>query len=219
MKCLSLSALLLVGFLPAGGSAQEVPVVGRASFWYHHASTAQEGVLRGMADYISARGENEVNRASAGYIRQQAQGLAIRNDVASVNAYWLKKLIREVNRYGNRSRRATQAAHQPKQQERLASYLLSPSGSAVRWPGLLLGEEYRTERAVIEHALAMRACGEYGAASLSYDYALAARERMLTTLKGQIREMSPKQYLAAKKFVNLVTQESLYSPDTKLANN
>lgn len=62
---------------------------------YHHASTAQEGQLRGQADMVRAQGERVYNAAAAAYLREQARQINIRNELSHAEAFWAKRRIHD----------------------------------------------------------------------------------------------------------------------------
>lgn len=72
---------------------------------YHHASTALEGSLRGMADVIDARGRYSLLNAEARIRNQYAYRLSLDNKLRYTAIYWARREIRDIARANERARR------------------------------------------------------------------------------------------------------------------
>ncbi|MFN0055610.1 MAG: hypothetical protein ACKV0T_25970 [Planctomycetales bacterium] len=76
---------------------------------------------------------------------------------------------------------------------------LDPRTGKVAWPKLLTGSDYGQERRLIEQWLAERAAAPTERRSPKAPR--EAVEAMLTTLRGQIRDLPTNDYIAARKFL------------------
>jgi len=192
----------------------------RPPFWYHHASTALEGALRGLAEYVSAWGEFYVNRANAEHVAQQARQLAIEAEQQRIHAYWRIKNEYAQRTYGSSITPETlekiNAARRPK---RLPPHVTAGREFALHWPAVLRAKSFDRHRVSLEKALGRRARGNYGPASDAYSQGLAARDAMLDVLQTRIRDMTPMEYIAAKRFIQSAGYELMFSPSEQMVAN
>ncbi len=180
---------------------------------YRHASTAQEGILRGRADLTAAEGEARANHAYAAYVTELAREREIANRTSQVEAWWnLRKLYRE-RRYGNRpSQSATvQQKTAPSVEsapQRLAPNQFDAEHLVVYWPSALRDDSFADERSEFLRILTARNHYNYGPGSQAHVQANQTRDRMLEKLRGQIRDLSPRDYLATKRFIEILALEA-----------
>jgi hypothetical protein len=178
---------------------------------YHHASTAAEGAARGMADVVRSQGEANLSNSAAAINYGIARSNQIQNRSAWTSTYFQMREENRRARAAERRPRATMAdlvryaqAGKPKP--------LSPSeldliSGAVQWPMWLQIGDYAHGRAELEKVFASRA--SIGTISPA-DY-MKVREvttAMLGQLKGQIRDVPPAQYTAAKRFIESLAYEA-----------
>lgn len=191
----------------------------RPPFWYHHASTALEGALRGYAEYVSAHGEFFVNRAYAEQLAQQARRLAIQVEQERIAAYWRIRDEYKQRTYGNRVSAATiERINKARLPKRPAAHAAAASAE-IHWPAVLQGEAFAPQRAALEEALALRAGCGHGPGSPAYRQAVAARDVMLERLRDRIGETSPMQYIQAKRLIESLAYETMFAPQAQLADN
>ena len=184
----------------------------RRALKYHHCSTALEGALRGWADYISAVGEHLVNRSTAGYIDQQARGLAIDVEQQRIHARW-----RLQDAYADRNfprdqvdRKMLAVLNHRRLPARLPLRTFTGAAATIHWPAALQGDAFAPHRKALEHALALRAGGEFGSASVARLEATSARDETLAALRDRVADIPPMQYVAARRFVESLAYETMF---------
>ena len=194
------ASLILAGFLLAGAvQAENLPGLPRRTLVLHHASTVQEGLLRGWADLISAEGEREVNRASAALIRQHAleQALAVRQK--RIQAWWDVKKRYQARRIANRV--APEKIARFNEARKPQPLPLEAMTARIHWPPALRGSAFAAERAILDDAWRGRS---------SCRCLLATRDRMLATHQQQVSRIPPMQYIAARRFIESLAFELVY---------
>jgi len=170
----------------------------------YHSSTAAEGYLRGMAMHIWARGHYNYMTAQARVAAAHARQLEIDNREQAANTYFS---MREANRQARAEQRRPRTT--PEQAARLAAAgqpdFLSPAefdpqANRIAWLRVLQSAEFDRQRTRIEEILASRASG----GQLATDEAAQVEEvvqLMLTTLRGQIHELPPSEYISGRRFL------------------
>jgi hypothetical protein len=159
----------------------------------HHASTAAESYARGYADVVRAQGQYNLLASQALVNLAEARRRETENRVAQTEAYFRMREINRSHRYGDRAtqpsrysitgrKRVTQGAHESK-------------------PELALQDDvFESYRAVVERILENQAT----LAALSdrdRSAVTQASRAMESKLKDRIRQWSPQDYLAAKRFL------------------
>ena len=183
----------------------------RRALVYHHSSTLQEGLLRGWADYISAVGEYLVNRSTAVYIFQQAREKWINVEAQRIGTRWQIRDAYHARRFPTNRVDVAKLTewNRARAPERLPSHTLVAT-TTIHWPAALQGDAFAPGRKTMEHALALRAAGDYGPQSTACAEATQARDAILETLRGQVHDLRPMQYIAARRFVESLGYEAMF---------
>lgn len=187
---------------------------------YHHASTAAEGYLRGVAAAIHAQGQYNRMAAQAMVLAEQARALRIQNCELAANTRFS---MREANQQARaRTRRPRITGEQAEQMaakakpNRLSPQELNPRSGHVSWPPALEAEEFCQSRQQMESLLARRAAdGRLGADDMAR--ANDAVRLILSTLRGRIRAMRPMEYTAARRFAEQLAYEVRQPVDSTTA--
>ncbi|MDP6444628.1 MAG: hypothetical protein QGG36_28735 [Pirellulaceae bacterium] len=180
------------------------------ALYQHHASTYEEGVLRGAADAIRASGEYQYNASLSRVYNQEAISRYLDNEVKKTTTYFEKRRI-------NRMARAQENGPKPSQEKlnqfarsrapkALTDVQYTPELGRVAWPSGLNSPQFEAHRAAIDSLVAKRAPN-----NTQVDQAIQqVAADMAGVLKSEIRSMSPSEYVAAKKFLTglKVTVES-----------
>jgi len=196
---------------PYRGYGYSTPVV------YHHSSTWTEGYLRGRADLARGAGHYNYMTSLAAINREQARSAYMDNRVKAVDTYFQLRQI-------NRQARATERGPRPSQEDlirfakvqapkRLGTHQHEPALGKVYWPAVFDAEEFATERTEVDQLMAVRTLGNSGLGTENHEQVKRAADRMLAKLKTQIREMSPTEYVAAKKFLTSLRYEAQFAPE------
>jgi len=221
MKKLSITLTLVVAMLAGAGAAkaQVYPgayygpvIVPYPVTSYHHASTAAEGYLRGGADVIRARAYYNMLTSHAMINVTEAHRRAMENQVRKAETF---HRVRQVGLEAQAARRAARRSHtasarqvnvtRPAPQAPSAPEVLELRGGRIVWPTALQGDHYAAFRTAVERAFEPSA----GDGGIVKDRALLthAVRNMAGTLKQHVREVSPMDYVAAKRFLaTLATQ-------------
>ncbi|MEQ8789667.1 MAG: hypothetical protein RIC55_25455 [Pirellulaceae bacterium] len=231
MKTVLIAASFAAGALVAGIVNAQSPSEGAIAIRqgnngtpviYDHASTLEEGVLRGWADLYRGAGDYNYSTSLANINNQQAYSLALDNSVKRAQAYFAR---REVNRQAKLQQHQRPSAEDiarfasERAPERLAKYEYSATLGDLNWPAILNDSAYTTEREALDALFADRSLEDSGLGSANHRQIEQVSKRMAAMLKSRIRDYSPSEYSAAKSFLKRLERESLeqVSPATGLA--
>jgi hypothetical protein len=182
----------------------------------HHASTVEEGVLRGAADLQRSAGWYNYLSSLAAINWERARAAQFDNRVKGIQTYFQ---VREINREA----RARERGPRPTQQQlfqfardrapkRFSAEQFEATTGELHWPAVFFDAEYATEREAIDQFMALRTFDSSGAAGEYARDALAAVQQMQQTLKSHIHDMRPSDYVAAKSFLKSLAYEARLVP-------
>jgi hypothetical protein len=201
-----LLVMLVVALVGAGAAlAQYYPG------YVYKPSTAGESYARGFADVVRSAGQANLDNSEAAINYSEARKREIENQRLWTDTYFQMRKMNREYREAERGPRPTMEdavryaqAGKPK---RLSPSELDAVTGGVSWPILLRDDRYSQGRAELERLFAQRAAsGTIGA----QDY-LKIRETtdaMLEQLKGQVRDVPPSDYVAARRFLESLAYES-----------
>jgi hypothetical protein len=178
---------------------------------YHHASTAGEGALRGMASVARSAGSYNLQTSQAAINMTEAQSNYIKNRDEATNTYFQMREANKEYRARARAPRPTMEAlvryAQAGKPKRMSASELDSVAGSVAWPTLLQVDRYADSRAKLEKLFAKRA--EQGVISYEDQAQIAATTKaMLAELKGQVRDVPQMDYIAAKRFIESIAYEA-----------
>ena len=223
MKTTTLTAIVsfaLVSFSGLVASAQRHCVAGMTWGWpyggYHHASTYEEGVLRGTADVYRGYGQYNYLSSLAAINYERARRDYLDNRVKSVETLFAMRKINQEARAAERGPRPTQQQlvrlAKSRVPDRLAEHQYEPALAELYWPSVFNATEFATLRAEIDELMARRTLGDSGVGTENHRQITAAVETMQSKLKDRIRQMSTPDYIAAKKFLTSLAYEARFAP-------
>ena len=200
--------------MPGGGNYPPfAPSTYSAYPWgYSGSSTAAEGFGRGLGDVIRSVGDYNLSTSEAAVNFSEARRRQIENNKLWVQTYFE---MRDINRQAMVAELTKKrgnpedwiryaAAGKPRP---LTNSELDAVTGKIRWPLLLTGAEYAIQRAALERIFADRAYhGMIGADG--YKLAMQATDDMLASLRMQIRELPPDQFIEARKFLQSLVYEA-----------
>ncbi len=167
-----------------------------------------------QAAVIKARAEANATNAQAMETLQKARSLTLDNDLKAAKTFYEKRQLREAYSAMNAPTRATREdliryskASTP---ERPTSYQLEPVRGKIYWPTVLQGESFLEERIQLESLFAKRKVIEGGVSSPIFGEVQEVAEEMRTELRSIMREISPVEYLAARKFIEALAFEARF---------
>lgn len=181
----------------------------------HHASTYQEGVLRGYADLARGYGQYNYLTELARINRQLAIREALTNQTIRVQTHYDKKRIRQ--QYLDEvakppvTRQDVENTAKARAPERLNSYEYEPALGRVFWPTLLQHDIFALNRSEIDAAMAKRTSEDSGLGSDNYQIVKSNTTAMKEVLRQHIRNLDPQEYAAAKSFLNSLNYEAQHT--------
>jgi hypothetical protein len=182
---------------------------------YHHASTAEEGFQRGMADVIRSQGAANLMNSEAAINVEKARSEYIDNRMQWTNTYFEMQKV-------NREARAAKKGPTPTQEQlvrfakadlpnRVAPSQLDPVVGQLNWPTVLKTEPYEVYRKQLDELFAARAKNGY----LSPDQFLQVKQStdaMMGILRENVRSYPSSQSIQARKFIESLAYEANFEP-------
>jgi hypothetical protein len=180
----------------------------------HHASTAQEGFFRGLADLRRAIGEFNYNTSLALINREEAIRLRLVNQKQYANDFFEKRAINRAAREEERRTPPTQEdlARYAKKRlpERLASYEYHRISGRLTWPAVFQRAEYDAVRHAIDQAVAERTVDNSGVGSANYERIKNLTAAMNAKLRSEVDELSTSESIRARKFLQSLAYEARF---------
>jgi hypothetical protein len=179
---------------------------------YGHASTLEEGALRGWADLYRGAGDYNYNTSLANINNQTAYSQALDNSVKRAQAYFARKEVnRQARMQGYQRPSAEDIARFAAERApgRLAGYEYAASLGRLSWPSVLEDQAFAAERTRLDQLFAERTVNDSGLGSANHRQVERISEQMAAKLKSRIRDYSPSEYSAAKSFIKRLERESL----------
>ncbi len=179
---------------------------------YHHASTYEEGLLRGHADLVRAWGDYLYSTSLAMINGEEARRRYIDNRQHATKTYFdMRKL--------NREARAEQRGERPTQEDiaryakmrapdRLGAHGFHESLGILHWPPALQGSEFRQERMAVNQLMDERTVDNSGLGSDNCRQIKQVVTRLKGKLKDNIDAVSPADYVAGKNFLTGLSYEA-----------
>ncbi len=196
-------------------------------------TSGMESILKGQAEIaksaaawvtakaavIKAQAEANATNAQAMETLEKARSLKLDNDLKAAKTFYEKRQMRETYNAMSAPTRATREdlvryskAATP---ERPTTYQLEPVRGKIYWPTVLQGEAFIEERIQLESLFAKRGAIEGGVSSPIFGEVQDVAEEMRTELRSIMREISPVEYLAARKFIDALAFEARFPQQMK----
>jgi len=179
---------------------------------YDHASTEAEGALRGWASLWRAGGSYNYDTSLAIVNAELARSQYIENRLKAVQNYHEAKRINREARAAAKGQGLTiQQLAKIAQQgvpKPLTSSQYDVAAGKLYWPAILLSDVYTFQRVAIDRLIAERSPYESGLGSGNHHQISLLTAEMQELLKEQIYEVSPAEYMHAKKFLVSLEFES-----------
>ena len=183
---------------------------------YHHASTYEEGLLRGQADWIRACGDYLYSTSLAMINGEEARRRYIDNRQHAAKTYF------EMRKF-NREARAQQRGPRPTEEDvarrsrmrapdRLGAHELDATFGVLHWPSVLKGYEFQQERTAVDRLMEERTVEKRGLGSDNCRQVKQVVSQLEEKLKDKIDSISPSEYVAGKKFLAGLSYEAQQKP-------
>ncbi|MEN6406826.1 MAG: hypothetical protein ABFC77_10170 [Thermoguttaceae bacterium] len=200
------------GYRPVVPSPSTVAAYGGWPGYSMGGGTAAGNSLNGMASVISAAGDYNLATSAAAVNMTQAQRNEIQNRQAWTNTYFEMRATNRAARQAERAptptmeqlaRMARDGAPKP-----LAVSQLDPVTGQLTWPSVLQQSQFDAQRAEVDQLFADRA--RLGGLNISDQQKVRqALEDMFASLKSQVREVPPQQYVAGRTFLQSLSYVAL----------
>jgi hypothetical protein len=175
----------------------------------HHASTLQEGILRGYGDLYRGVGEYNYNTAAAALIFESAKKANYENQLKHAETFWAKRALHASYQAALRptpvrpkveSKAAIQAALQ-----RSAPFDLTQPGA---WPLVLRRPEFEPSRNKLIALFKERTPQNSGAASDNFSQIRDSLQQVRAGLSELVKEVPPSDFVDARQFLDRVAVEA-----------
>lgn len=183
---------------------------------YFHASTLAEGVLTGLGRLERSIGNRRYNEALARVFEEEARRRFLDNRVKYVETYFEVKRINESYRAAKQrpapSLEDMMRYNQLRGPDRLSAEELDPALGRIAWPPMLERPQFDTYRDMLEVLFAQRTPSDSGVGTDNYRAIRELTEAWMDELAERMRqgEMSPEEYVGAKRFVRSLRYESSF---------
>jgi hypothetical protein len=190
---------------------------------YRHASTYEEGAMRGMAAMMGAQGARNLMNAQALGLIEDARRKNLDNRLFRTHTYFA---MRQYNRQARDVARGPRTTAEDRERlaraqapPRLGAVQLDPARGAIAWPADFRDAQYESSRKTLEPLY-------YGLARTGYltgeqhAQALQAIEAMDADLKRNISNYTPMNYIALRSFLDGLKYEFVVpaAPDSELVS-
>lgn len=202
MKTLIAAAFLAASFIPGVAEAQYSD---RSYATYHHASTAEEGALRGMGDLVRSHGEANLMNSEAAGNYEDARAKNLDNRLKATDTYFQMRAVNKQYREAERTPRSTSEQLFRRAREAAPKSLspteLDPFTGEVDWPIVLRGPAFAAERSVVDDVFAHRFSSSGVTTAEAFQQVNDALASMQSVLKTNIRDYPSGDYIKAKNFL------------------
>jgi hypothetical protein len=175
---------------------------------------AQAKMLAAQAGWITAVANANATNAKTLETLQQVRGLALDNNLKVAKVFYDKRKLCEDYQKLNPRQRPTQESmsrySQASVPKRPAQFELASTPGRIYWPDMLLDEEFSDGRIQLESLFAQRKAGASAPGSSISGEVQTVAAQMREQLQAKIRQMSPEQYLAARRFLESLAYEARF---------
>jgi len=174
--------------------------------------TAAGNYAQGMASVIQSAGQAQLSNSQAAINYQDARSMEYDNRIKGTQTYFEMRRMNQAYTAAERSkpltteeafRMAREAA--PK---RLSASQVDPITGAIAWPLVLRESTYDADRKKLEALYADRENSSGGIGANQYQAIRVSTNAMLATLKDNIKQYTPDNYIQAKRFLESLAYEA-----------
>jgi hypothetical protein len=194
----------------ANQNTQATSQTGMFSAW----ADAQAKILTAKSAWITAVANASATNAKTLETLQQVRGLKLDNNLKVAKTFYEKRKLCDDYQKLNPRQRPTQENvvryNQASVPKRPAQFELASARGRISWPDVLLDEEFSDARILLESLFAQRKPGAGAQGSSVSGEVQTVAVEMREKLQSRIRQMSPEQYLAARRFLEGLAYESRF---------
>jgi hypothetical protein len=193
---------------------------GGGSYAPFYASTAVGSNLLGAAALTSAAGQATLDASMAAVNAQNAYQHWIENQKLREQTYFDMRRMNASYRAESRSKPATPeqliSFSKARLPDRLTPDQLDQERGQIKWPQVLMREDFAPMRAALEYLFAERAAHPYstGLGTDNYREIRGVTDDLHDVLRNLLNDFSPDEFIAGNKFVNSLAYEARFEPDT-----
>jgi len=185
---------------------------------------AQVKILTAQAGWITAVANANGTNAKTLETLQQVRGLSLDNNLKAAKVFYDKRKLCEDYQKLNPRKRPTQENvvryNQASVPKRPVQFELASAPGRIYWPDVLLDEEFSDGRIQLESLFVQRKAGPGAPGSSISGEVQTVAAQMRGQLQSKIRQMSPEQYLAARRFLESLAYEARFpARGERLAKN
>jgi hypothetical protein len=167
-------------------------------------STNAEGLGRGLGAFADGIGKLNLYNSMAAANFEEARRRAIDNHRRAVeNTFALRQINEQYRESQLRHRASTIATLQTSKPAVHATSPIDPITGAIQWPEPLMANAYSAFRDQLERQFSQPTAGQVDTGQQQVQDATRAMQQQLKT---RIRQMSPSDYVTAKKFIDGLAQ-------------
>ena len=179
---------------------------------YEHASTFQEGFLRGWADLWRGVGDFNYNTSLALINREEARSRYMDNRMKWVNTYFgMRRANLEARSYERGPRKTATEIENFMKKPAAAQLSVREFNRAlgrISWPIVLQDEAFAAERATLNELFANRTVNNSGDGSANHYEVSEVLAELKNKVNGHVRSLGSKNFTHAKRFLSSLELES-----------
>ena len=216
--CLFLSAFLVASAAgTALGKGANVNVLGSILDGKAEMAKAAAAMVNAQAALVRAISEAQLNQAKAIQTMEQTRTIALDNNLKATVTFYEKRKLYEAYH-------SLQAVRERPTQEDLIRFSKEAaperpapselSRGVIHWPETLQRDEFLVHRIQLDSLFAKRSQDNSGVGSSTYRKVQTVSNQMREELKDVVQQVSPAEYLSARKFIESLAYEAQFPPDT-----
>jgi len=165
----------------------------------------EEGMTRGMADYVRSAGAASLMSAEAAKSFEDARAKAFDNRLRLTQTYFETKQMYHDYRQTMRGQRASSEQlfriAKTRAPDPLSPSELDPYSGEVRWPVLLASADYAQHRVIVENLISKRVADPVAMTVEERASLRASLDSLAAQMNANIAAYDPKEYMTAKNFL------------------
>ncbi len=217
-RVVCLCAIAMLGIAVVGTRAEGADPYGRRQEGYMKGyaelGKAAAAYVTAQATMIKAQADANACNAKAMETLEKARSQALDNDLKTVKTFYEKRKLHETHVAQDARKRPTREDlirySKEALPERPTNYQVEPVRGRIYWPAVLQEEQFSEYRAELDGLFAQRTTANIGADGETCRQIQDVVERMQAELRSLTRQISPMEYLAARKFIESLAFEARF---------
>jgi hypothetical protein len=171
-------------------------------------------MINAQAGYITAVANANATNAKTLVTLEQVRGAALDNNLKVANTFYEKRKLHDGYQGLNTRKRPTKEAvvrySQVSLPKRPSSFQLESARGGIYWPEVLMEEEFCDGRIRLDSLFAQRKAAPGASGSDISRQVQTVAVQMRGQLQSKIRQMTPAEYMAARKFLDSLAYEARF---------